>query len=142
MDNSKITLDNSFFSSQRFVEYLGAKVTQISAGYCEMELPYKDELTQQNKFYHAGVIGTIADSAAGYAAFTLMPEGSSVLSIEYKVNLLKPAKGNLLIARARVIKPGKTITVCNVDVVVVKDGAEKLCSTATVTLMALQDYDK
>lgn len=130
------------FEKQQFLNFIGAKLTVVERGYCEIELPYRDELTQQNKFYHAGVVGTLADNAAGMAAFSMMEEGSSVLSVEYKVNLMSPAKGELLIAKAKVIKAGRTITVCSADVFAVQDGAESLCATATVTLIALKNYSK
>lgn len=130
------------FARQEFLNFIGAKITVIEKGYCEMEIPYRDELTQQNKFFHAGIVGTLADNAAGMAAFSTMEEGSSVLSVEYKVNLLAPAKGEVLIARAKVIKAGKTLTVCNADVFARNGADEKLCATATVTLMALKNYTK
>jgi uncharacterized protein (TIGR00369 family) len=130
------------FDKQQFLNFIGAKLTVVEQGYCEIELPYKDELTQQNKFYHAGVVGTLADNAAGMAAFSMMEEGSSVLSVEYKVNLMSPAKGELLIARAKVIKAGRTITVCSADVFAQNNGVESLCATATVTLIALKNYNK
>lgn len=130
------------FGQQAFMQYIGAKITRNEPGFCDVELPYRDELTQQNKFFHAGVVGTIADTAAGYAAYSLFKEGESVLSVEYKLNLLAPAKGELLIARAKVIKSGRTLTVCSVDIVAINEGAEKLCATATVTLIALKDYNK
>jgi uncharacterized protein (TIGR00369 family) len=125
------------FARQRIMTLLGATLTDVKKGNCEIQLPYKIELTQQDEYIHAGVIGTIADSAAGYAAYTMMEEGASVLSIEYKLNLLAPAIGDMFIARANVVKAGKTITVCTSDVIAKTGNKEKLCATATVTLMAL-----
>jgi uncharacterized protein (TIGR00369 family) len=130
------------FDKQEFLNFIGAKISALEHGFCEITLPYRNELTQQNKFFHAGIVGTLADNAAGMAGFSTMEEGSSVLSVEYKVNLLAPAKGDVLIARAKVIKAGKTLTVCNADVFAVTGGVEKLCATATVTLMALKNYTK
>lgn len=130
------------FEKQQFLNFIGAKISVIEHGYCEMILPYRDELTQQNKFFHAGIVGTLADNAAGMAGFSTMEEGSSVLSVEYKVNLLAPAKGDLLIARAKVIKAGRTLTVCTADIFAKTGEEEKLCATATVTLMALKNYTK
>lgn len=130
------------FAKQAFLNFIGAKITALEYGLCEMEIPYRDELTQQNKFFHAGIVGTIADNAAGMAGFSTMEEGSSVLSVEYKVNLLAPAKGEVLIARAKVIKAGRTLTICNADVFAKTGNTEKLCATATVTLMALKNYTK
>ncbi len=83
------------------------------------------------------MIGTLADNTSGYAAYTLMRADASVLTVEYKLNLLSPGEGELLIARGAVVKPGRTLTVCRSDVVVVKDGVEKLCAIAVVTLMQM-----
>lgn len=130
------------FAQQKFMEFIGARITRLDEGVCELELPYRDELTQQNKFFHAGVIGTLADTAAGYAAYSLFKPDESVLSVEYKVNLLAPAKGEMLAAKAKIIKHGRTLTVCTADVFVTNNGVTKLCATATVTLIALKDYNK
>ena len=126
------------FAQQKIMNLIGAKLTKIEKGFCEIELPYKTELTQQNEFIHAGIIGTIADSAGGYAAYTMMHEGASVLTIEYKLNLLAPAKGDFFIARSRVVKSGRTISVCNSEVFAKTGEKEKLCATATVTLIAMK----
>lgn len=126
------------FSKQRIMYLIGAKLTKVEKGFCEITLPYNIELTQQDEYVHAGIIGTIADSAAGYAAYTLMEEGASVLSIEYKLNLLAPAKGEKFIARAKVVKAGKTITVCQSEVFAKIKKNEIMCAIATVTLIALK----
>lgn len=125
----------SSFVRQRFMDFIGAKLIEIHPGYCEIHLPYREELSQQHGFFHAGVIGTLADNTGGYAAYSLMSADSSVLTVEYKLNLLAPGNGDLLIARGRVIKPGRTLTICRSDIFVMKDGGEKLCAIATVTLM-------
>ena len=126
------------FQQQKIMGLIGAKLTKIEKGFCEIRLPYKTDLTQQDGFIHAGVIGTIADSAGGYAAYTMMEEGASVLTIEYKLNLLAPAAGDMFIARSKAVKAGKTITVCNSDVIARTGKKERLCATATVTLIALK----
>lgn len=125
------------FARQRFMEFIGAVLMEVRPGYCEIHLPFKKELAQQHGFFHAGSIGTIADNASGYAAYTLMPADATVLTVEYKLNLLAPGNGELLIARGQVIKPGRTLTVCRSDISVTKNGQEKLCATALVTLMTL-----
>jgi uncharacterized protein (TIGR00369 family) len=130
------------FAEQAVMSLIGARLMKVEKGFCEIKLPFKIELTQQNKFIHAGIIGTIADSAGGYAAFTMMQEGESVLSIEFKINLLAPAKGDFFLARANVIKSGKTITVCNSEVFAKTGRKETLCATATITLIALKDYKR
>jgi len=127
----------SSFNRQQVMALLGAKVTRLAPGECEIQLPFKAELTQQHGYFHGGIIGTIADSAGGYAGFTLMPEGSSVLTVEYKMNLLAPGDGDLLIARGRVLKSGRTLVVTQVDAFVVKGGGETLCATLLQTLMTM-----
>ncbi len=127
----------SSFNRQQAMALLGAKVTRLAPGECEIQLPFKPELTQQHGYFHGGIIGTIADSAGGYAGFTLMPEGSSVLTVEYKMNLLAPGDGDLLIARGRVLRSGRTLVVTQVDAFVVKGGGETLCATLLQTLMTM-----
>ena len=99
------------FSEQTVMTLIGARLSKVEAGHVEIELPYRTDLTQQYGYLHAGIVTTIADSACGYAAYTLMPPHSQVLSVEFKVNLLRPAKGDLFRAQADVIKAGKTLTV-------------------------------
>ena len=125
------------FERQKIMELFGARLARVAPGECAIELAYRPELTQQHGYFHGGIIGTIADSAGGYSAFTLMPEDSSVLTVEYKMNLLAPGDGQLLIARGRVLKSGRTLVVSRVDVVVVKDGRETLCATLLETLMTM-----
>lgn len=122
------------FSNQSVMKLFGARLAAISAGRCEIELPFRDDLTQQNGYFHAGVVTTIMDSACGYAAFSLMPEGSGVLSVEFKVNLLAPADGELLRAAAEVKRAGRTLTVCTADAFV--DG--KICATMLATMFRIE----
>src|ERR1044072_750880 len=116
------------FSSQKFMELIKARLVKVEPGYCEIQVPYDLNLTQQYAFFHAGIVGTVADNAAGYAAFSLMDKDSSVLTVEFKLNLLSPADGELLIGRGKVLKYGRTLTICRSDVFIVKDGMEKLCA--------------
>src|SRR6476660_2189411 len=109
------------FAQQTIMKLIGASLTLVLPGVVEITLPYRQDLTQQNGYLHAGIVTTIADSACGYAAFTLMPEGSGVLSVEFKVNLLRPAKGENFLARAEVIKAGRTLTVVRADVFAVTE---------------------
>jgi uncharacterized protein (TIGR00369 family) len=127
----------SSFDRQQVMTLFGAKLTRLAPGECEIQLPFKSELTQQHGYFHGGIIGTIADSAGGYAGFTLMPEDSSVLTVEYKMNLLAPGDGDLLIARGRVLKSGRTLVVSQADAFVVKGGRETLCATLLQTLMTM-----
>jgi uncharacterized protein (TIGR00369 family) len=125
------------FNRQKIMTLIGAQLVRLEPGECEIHLPFKPEISQQHGYYHGGIIGTIADSAGGYAAFTLMPRDASVLTVEYKMNLLEPGDGELLIARGRVLKAGRTLMVARVDAGVVKDGRETLCATLLQTLMTM-----
>lgn len=127
------------FSRQRIMGTIGATITRVAPGEVDITLPFREELTQQHGFVHAGVVTTIVDSAAGYAALSLMPEGVGVLTIEYKVNLLAPASGEYLVARGRVTRPGRTVTVCAGDVYAYKDGREKLVATMLATMMTVRE---
>jgi uncharacterized protein (TIGR00369 family) len=126
------------FSRQGIMKHLGARLAELGPGHAEIRAPFRTELTQQHGYFHAGVSGTIADSACGYAAYTLMPEDSSVLTVEYKMNLLAPADGEELIARAKVLRSGKTLKICAADVHVLKAGTEVHCATMLATIMCLQ----
>lgn len=125
------------FARQSIMALIGARLSRVEAGLVEIALPYRPELCQQHGFFHAGVTSTIADSAGGYAAFSLFPADASVLTTEFKINLLAPADGERLRALGRVIKPGRTLTVCEVEVFALKDGKEKLCAKLLQTLMTL-----
>lgn len=125
------------FARQTVMALIGAELTQVASGAAEIVLPFRDDLTQQHGFFHAGMTATIADSAGGYAAYSLFPAEASVLTTEFKINLLAPADGELLRAAGRVIKPGRTLTVCEVDVFAHKAGAEKLCARLLQTLICL-----
>lgn len=117
--------------------HLGAKLSALEPGVAEIRVPFRAELTQQHGYFHAGVTGAIADSACGYAAYTVMPADATVLTVEYKLNLLAPADGEELIARANVVKAGKTLTICGADVFICRNGEEKQCATMLATEMCL-----
>ncbi len=104
------------FGQQRVMKSIGAALKRVDPGIVDIVLPYREDLTQQNGYIHAGIITTVADSACGYAAYTLMPAGSDVLSVEFKVNLLRPAAGERFVAEGRVMKAGGTLTVARCDV--------------------------
>lgn len=123
------------FARQRVMRLIGADLRSVERGAVEIVLPFRDDLTQQHGFIHAGIITTIADSACGYAAFTLMPEGSEVLSVEFKTNLLRPAQGKEFIAAARVLKPGKTLTVVKCDVFADVRDESKMVATMLATMI-------
>jgi uncharacterized protein (TIGR00369 family) len=125
------------FARQGAMALLGAEIVFLEAGLCDIAVDFRPEVSQQHGFFHGGIVATIADSAGGYAAFSLMPADATVLTVEYKINLLAPAQGTRLIARGRVAKPGRTLTVAHVDVVVVRDGVEHACATMLQTLMSM-----
>jgi uncharacterized protein (TIGR00369 family) len=106
----------SSFAKQTAMSSIGAELIRVEPGVVEISIPYRSDLTQQHGFMHAGIITTIADTACGYAAYTLMPANSDVLSVEFKVNLLRPAKGSKFVAVSEVLKPGRTLTVVRADV--------------------------
>jgi uncharacterized protein (TIGR00369 family) len=126
------------FAKQAIMGLIGGELTRVEPGLVEITLPYRNDLTQQDGYVHAGIVTTIADSACGYAAYSLMPPESEVLAVEFKVNLLRPAKGALFVARAEVIKPGRTLTVVRADVFATKGADERqLIATMQGTMMRL-----
>ena len=125
------------FAQQRFMGTLGAVLEQVSAGSVTIRVPFRADLTQQDGFLHAGVLASVADSACGYAAFSLMPANARVLSVEFKINMLSPAKGEAIVARASVMRAGKTIMVCRADVYSLTGGTEKLVAAMQGTMMVL-----
>ena len=125
------------FARQSFMGHIGAELSRLELGICDVSLPHNENICQQHGFFHGGVVGTIADCAAGYAAFTLMDAETSILTVEFKLNLLAPGAGERLVARARVLRPGRTLTVCRSDVFGLIGEDEKHCATALVTLIAL-----
>jgi uncharacterized protein (TIGR00369 family) len=125
------------FARQGLMAHLGARITDLRSGFVEIRTSYRPELTQQHNYFHAGVSGAIADSACGYAAYSLMPADTSVLTVEYKINLLAPAAGDELIARAKVVRSGKTLKVCTAEVYALKNGTETHCATMLATIMCL-----
>jgi uncharacterized protein (TIGR00369 family) len=132
----------SSFARQKAMETIGAELTLVTPGIVEIEMPYSDKLTQQHGFLHAGVISTALDSACGYAAFSLMPENAGVLTIEFKVNLLSPGRGERFLFRGSVTKPGRTIIVADGQAYAYSaDGEARLIATMTGTMMAVTGRD-
>jgi uncharacterized protein (TIGR00369 family) len=129
------------FARQRVMQAIGASLTRVTPGEVEIVLPFRQDLTQQHGFLHAGIVSTIADSACGYAAYSLMPADAAVLTVEYKVNFLSPAQGDRMIARARVTKPGRTVTVCTCDVFAMKNGQERIVATMLGTIMTVRERE-
>jgi len=126
------------FSRQGAMAHLGAVLGRIEPGFVEIALPYRPELSQQHGFFHAGIVATVADSAGGYAAYTLFPADAGVLTVEFKVNLMAPADGERIVAAGRVIRTGRTITVAQFDVHVEKGGRRTHCATGLQTIMRIE----
>jgi len=130
------------FARGNMMELIGAEIAAIEPGYVAIALPHADALMQQHGFFHAGAVATIADTAGGYAAYTLFPAGTSVLTAEFKINFLAPAKGARLLARGHVVKPGRTLTTCDMEVFAIRaDGTEKLCAKGLQTMAQVQGRD-
>jgi uncharacterized protein (TIGR00369 family) len=125
------------FDRQPAMQTLGISIARLEPGEVDLAMPYSPAWTQQNGFVHGGIITAGLDTACGIAAFTLMPANSDILTVEFKTNLLAPARGDRFVFRARVVKPGRTLTVCEAQAFATHDGAENLVATMTGTLMAL-----
>jgi uncharacterized protein (TIGR00369 family) len=125
------------FARQGLMTNIGARLTSILPGEVEIEVAWREDITQQQGFVHGAVVAAIVDTACGYASFTLMPAGVEVVTVEFKINFIAPAVGDKMIARGRVTKAGKTLTVCSGDAFAVKDSKEKLVATLQATMMTV-----
>ena len=125
------------FARQKVMNLIGAEMGALAPGHCEIRLPFRDDLTQQNGYFHAGITGTIVDSAGGYAGLTLMPAGAEVLTVEFKLNLLAPADGDLLVAEGQVLKSGRNLVITRGEVYAIRNGKATHCATMQQTLMTM-----
>jgi len=123
------------FERQGLMRHLGARLTQVTSGRVHIELPHRPEVTQQHGYFHAGATSTIADSAGGYAALTLFPDDAEVLTVEYKLNLIAPGEGDYLEAVGTVLKSGRTLTVCRLDVFAVHAEQRTIVAAGQQTLI-------
>lgn len=130
------------FAKQQAMVLIGASMPVIAPGRTEIHLPHRPEITQQHGFIHGGVVGMIADSAAGYAAMTCVPANASVLTVEYKMNLTAPAEGEKLIARGSVVRAGRTLIVTQGEVFALRGGQEHLCALMQQTIMVMHGKDE
>lgn len=137
-DSAALDRVRESFVLQGAMATLGAQITHLAPGEVDISFDWAPGLTQQHGFIHAGMLSAALDSACGYAAYSLMPEGAGVLTIEFKINLLAPAKGQRFRCEGRVLKPGRTIVVAEGRAYAIDDGKEKLAATMACTLMALQ----
>ena len=125
------------FARQHFMATIGAELDRVASGEVDVSLPFDAALTQQHGFLHAGVLASALDTACGYAALTLMPAEAAVVSVEFKINLLAPAVGDRFVARGRVLRAGRTLTVCRGDGFALGEGAETHVATVVATMIAL-----
>ena len=125
------------FDKQTAMHLIRATLPVVEHGRTEIHVPHWDGIEQQHGFVHGGVVGMIADTAAGYAAMTMVPSSASVLTVEYKLNLVAPADGEKLIARGQVVRPGRTLIVTKAEVFVIKAGKETLCALMQQTIMVM-----
>jgi uncharacterized protein (TIGR00369 family) len=126
------------FGRQTFMTSLGARLIRVEAGHVEIELPYRADLCQQHGFFHGGVTSAVADTAGGYAGFSLFPPESAPLTVEFKINLLAPARGEKLIAIGDVLKSGRTLTISELKVFAIANGERTLCASGLHTMICLQ----
>ena len=126
------------FARQRVMGTIGARLSRVAPGEVEIELPFREDLTQQHGYLHAGVVAAVVDSACGYAAMSLAPAGAEVLSIEFKLNLLSPARGESFVARAKVKRAGRNVTVCVGDLYALGGAPEKVVATMLATMMTVK----
>ena len=129
------------FSRLALMRTIGARLLRIEAGAIDIEMVVRHDLTQQHGYVAAAIVTAIVDTACGYAAMSLMPAGAGVLTVEYKVNFLSPARGERLLARGWAVKPGRTLTVCAGEAYALSDGREKIVATMLGTMMQLRDVD-
>lgn len=127
------------FDGQPFMRFLNAQLTSLGDGLVEITVPYRKELTQQHGLFHGGVIATLADNVAGFAAYSLMSPDEQPLSIEFKINLISKAEGIHLVARGKVLKNGKRIKVCQAEVFCQKNNEEYMCAIALVSVIATKE---
>lgn len=125
------------FERQLVMGTIGAELTRIEPGLCEIQLDYRKDLTQQHGYLHAGIATTIADSAGGYAAYSLMPKEASILAVEFKVNLVRPAKGQRFRARGEVLQPGRRLSVCRIQVEAIDGEDVRVCLIGQQTSICL-----
>ena len=130
------------FARQKVMRLIRAELGALAPGHCEIRLPFRDDLTQQNGYFHAGITSTIVDSAGGYAGYTLMPAGSDVLTAEFKINLLAPADGEFLVAESQVLKSGRNLVITRGEVYAIRNGRATHCATMQQTLMTMHGKEK
>lgn len=125
------------FRMQPLMAFIGAELVSVAPGRCVIRLPFRPELAQQNGFFHGGIVGALADNAGGFAAYALMPHDSGVLTVEYKLNLMAPAAGDVLVAEGEVVRAGRNLVVSRAEVHVEREGERVHCASMQQTLMTM-----
>jgi len=136
LTETKVREIRDSFARQGLMRTVGAVLAEVAAGRCAIELPFSEAVSQQQGFFHGGIIAAVGDNAGGYAALSLMPEASEVVTLEYKVNFLRPALGERLVAEGVVLRSGRQVTVTRVDVMIVQGHRRVLCAALQQSLMA------
>jgi len=126
------------FAGQAMLASLGVEFCRIEPGFCELQLPYREDISQNHGYFHGGAIATLADVSGGFAGWSLLPEGMWIVTVEYKTNIVAPGRGERLIGRGRVVRAGRSLTTTEIEILAVENGRETLCATALQTLMAVQ----
>jgi uncharacterized protein (TIGR00369 family) len=126
------------FARQPMMATIGARLERVAPGEVDVRVPFHEAISQHHGFVHAGALTTAVDTACGYAALSLMPPGAGVLTIEFKVSLMSPGRGEAILARGRVVKPGRNVTFCQGEVFAVEGGAERLVATMSATMMVVR----
>lgn len=127
------------FAKQGLMSTFGAELDSVEYGKTIISMPFTEAVSQQHQFFHGGTIGSLADTACGYAAISVVAQGDAALTAEFKMNFLAPADGDRLIAIGKVIKPGRTLIVCQGDVFIEKNGNRKLCATMLMTMCVVKN---
>jgi uncharacterized protein (TIGR00369 family) len=141
LDAAIAELVHASFSNQGAMASLGAFIVNLDQGTCELRAPFAPSLSQQHGYFHGGVVGMLADSAGGYSANTLLMPEREVLTAEYKINMLAPAQGEMLIARGKVVRAGRSLVVASVEVSCLRGAEEKSCALAQMTLFVIDRRD-
>lgn len=128
----------AMFAGQPFMVHIGAVLGAVTPGRAEIHLPYSRAVTQHDGFFHGGVIATLADNSGGAAGYTVLPAGMGLLTVEFKVNILAPGRGEQLVARGRVVRSGRNLIVSAAEVFAAQGGTETLCATELMTLMVVE----
>jgi uncharacterized protein (TIGR00369 family) len=127
------------FARQGFMKHIEARIVALDPGFCCVEAPFGDKVSQQHGYFHGGVVGALADNAGAYAGFTLLPSTATILTAEYKINLVAPALGEWLRASGKVVRSGRTLIVVSIDVHAIKADRQDLCAIASLTAIPRWD---